>query len=193
MRTSLLAALMLVGCTTQDLSYGTGPRTQTEMAGILDGADLWGGALRDGDKAYLVRHDALVRERDDLLRALLKEKPLRVELPDPVLFVQHPVVLHPVVAVTYPPVLELHYSEATVRVLRRGSAQEATYELWLSQTKKPQDWMFIVIPESPELKTAWGRLRAAARREAKQVPEYTPCPHPPKDSIWPEHGLALPR
>ena len=190
MRTSRLAALVLAGCTTQHFSYSTGLRTQTEMAGILDGADLWGGALRDGDKAYIVRRDVLVRERDNLLRALLKEKPLRVELPDfgPVLFVQHPVV-----AVSYPPVLELHYTEATVRVLRRGSAQKATYELWLAPTKKPQDWMFIVIAESPELKTAWGRFRTAARQEANRVPEYAPYPYPPADSIWPAYGLALPR
>ncbi len=189
MRTSLLDALVLVGCTTQHFSYSSGPRTQAQMAGILDGADLWGGALRDGDKAYLVRHDALVRERDNLLRALLKEKPLRVqELPD--FFVDFK---HPVVAVSYPPVLELHYTEATVRVLRRGSAQKVTYELWLALTKRPQDWMFIVIPESPELQTAWGRFRAAARREARRIPEYTPFPHPPSDSIWPGHGLALPR
>jgi hypothetical protein len=191
MRTSVLAALVLIGCTTHHFSYSTGPKTQAEMAGILDGADLWGGALRDGNTAYFVRHDAIARERDDLLRALLKEKPLEVrELPDffPIL-----VVKHPVVAVSYPPVLELHYSQATVRVLRRGTPQKANYELWLAPTKKPKDWMYIAVPESPELKGAWGRLRAAARGEAKRIPAYTSYPHPPEDSVWPEHGLALPR
>ena len=191
MRTSLLAALVLVGCTTHYVSYTTGPETQAEMAGILDGADLWGGALRDGHTAYFVRRDAIARERDDLLRALLKEKPRGVrELPE---FVPLPVVRHPVVAVSYPPVLELHYSEATVRILRRGTPRRANYVFSLAPTKKPKDWMYIVVPESPELKGAWGRFRAAASGEAKRIPAYAPYPHPPDYSVWPEHGLALPR
>ncbi len=130
-------------------------------------------------------------ERESLLRALLKEKPLVVqELPDLIPFL---VFKHPVVAVNYPPVLELHYTQAAVRILRRGTPQKANYELWLAPTKKPDDWMYIVIPESPELKVAWGGFRAAARREARRIPEYAPFPHPPSDSIWPGHGLALPR
>ena len=53
--------------------------------------------------------------------------------------------------------------------------------------------MYIAVPESPELMGAWGRLRAAARGEAKRIPARAPYPYPPEDIVRPEHGLALPR
>ncbi len=117
--------------------------------------------LRRGH-AYRVHHNALLKERESLLEALLRAEPDYKVLN--VVPVEREEQARPVVKLQYPTrVLSLSYPEGTVRVVRLGGG---VFEVWLSERGAKEKHRVYVISGAEAVDRAWVAFEDAAMAQA---------------------------